>query len=103
MNINNLETLSGNQTYFENQLLVWYDSFLPYVSGNYQLVEVKPHLAYKYQGDFYGLLEVLGVSKIHHRYVMVFNDMINSVDYDGLVTSIKIPNMEIIDTLRLLN
>lgn len=102
MDIHKLETLRGASNYYDSGFRIWFDSFLPYLNMQYHQVEVTDAIAYKYQGDFYGLLETLSVEKVHQYFIMVFNELSNPVDYDGVKTSIKIPDTNEIDNLRIL-
>ena len=94
--------MGSPSNYYDPGFRSWFDSFIPYLNMEYHQVQVNDTIAYKYQGDFYGLLETLAVQKVHQYYIMVFNGYSNPSDYDGVNTSVKIPNIDTIDNLRML-
>lgn len=68
--------------------------YIDYMSRKkgYSEVAVEPHLAYKYQGDFYGLLNKLNVSKNLYLYTLYLNGYTDPNDFDGNRYLIKVPN-----------
>jgi hypothetical protein len=49
------------------------------------------HVAERYTGDFYGLLNSLSIKKNHYL-IMRVNGLYSSTDYDGRVLEIRIPD-----------
>lgn len=100
MKINTLAEVKEQSTYFEEDYRIWIESFNPYLRTSPEIKTVTPAIAYKYQGDFYGLLDTLSVPKQYHYILMRYNGFLHSGDYDGLNTEIKLPDLKMIDKLR---
>lgn len=101
MYINNLASSTNVLALFEDGFRVWYQSFIPYMNvSNIVPIQIKPHIAFKYEGDFYGLLDELGIPKHHHYFAMLQNKLTHPGDYDGIVDTIYLPDMTFIDQLR---
>lgn len=58
-----------------------------------------PAQAYKYEGDLAGLLTELKVKPCYHWLLMRFNDMRTYTDFDGVQTSLRVPNFTFIERL----
>ena len=69
----------------------------PYINIEYKTISIDQ--AYRYRGDFYGLLKVL--LEIEEAYIyptMLINGFRDSTDYDGNNTKILIPDLSTLDT-----
>lgn len=55
-----------------------------------KLVTFEPSIAYKFEGDFYGLLHHLGYPRHLHYLIMRINSLESPLDYDGINTSIMV-------------
>lgn len=88
------------QTYYDEGYRVWIDSFMPYIRSRVvRTINVPPSTGYKYQGDYYGLLDSVGIPKPYHYLVMQFNGYRSSTDYDGSFLLINIPDLGYLDQL----
>jgi len=58
----------------------------------YNTITVNPDLAYKHQGSFFTLLNELGVSSKDYVYVLHLNGFVSPVEYDGILTTLKVLN-----------
>lgn len=62
-----------------------------------RLRNVNANLAKTYTGDFYGLLQEIGIEAKFHWITMRINNLKSSMDYDGLTTTILVPNFNLIE------
>jgi len=65
------------------------------------VVEVKPVVAQKYIGDFYGLMDELDVDWKYHHINLIMNGYDNPQDYHGLPVVVIVDNVNDVD--RILN
>lgn len=67
--------------------------FIDYIDHKYSYNEttVPPDLAYRYQGNFYGLLNKLEVPTDLYLFTLYLNGYKSPVDYDGKKILLKIP------------
>ncbi len=85
-----VETVSSEDDIETNHALQYVD----YLSrhNTYEVVVVEPGMAYKYQGNFYGLLKELGRVPVNaYLYALYINGLTNPNNFDGEAKSIKIP------------
>lgn len=68
-----------------------------------QLVAIEPNLAYKYEFDFYGLLQEKGVAEHLHWVIMRVNDMVDPRDFKAEMDRFLVPTAEVIDSIRKLH
>lgn len=64
--------------------------------------DVPADVAWKHQGNFYGLLSYLGIETKYHLYVLHMNGLTNSTDYDGRTLRITLPNYQLLERVALL-
>lgn len=62
--------------------------------------QINTHDAYKYEYDFYGLLQHLGFPDDFHWIVLRTNDMVDPRDYTADRTVIAIPSTAFLEKLR---
>ena len=61
-------------------------------------VSVPPDIAWKFEGDFFGLLDYLNISFRYHYILTILNGLENSQDYDGVnVVVTVVENFSVID------
>lgn len=72
-----------------NNYILYYES-LKNKDDQYSIEVVEPGIAYRYQGDFYGLLDYLNISSSLYLPTLYLNGLQSPYDYDGVETSIKI-------------
>lgn len=67
--------------------------YLDYINNNYEFKQavVPPVTAYKYQGNFLGLLNEMGVDPSLYLYTMYLNGYQNPVDFEGDRVQFTIP------------
>ena len=64
------------------------EDHLTHLSNSAIITTVTPLTAYKYEGDFHGLLDTLGVTIQHHYAITRLNGLNTPQDYDGVATDI---------------
>lgn len=66
--------------------------YLDYINANYQFTEiaVDPGVAYRYQGNLFGLFRQLDISPTLFTFTMYINGYSNPVDYNGDMYNFKI-------------
>jgi hypothetical protein len=68
-----------------------------------ELVAIEPQLAYKYEFDFYGLLQEKGVAEHLHWTILRVNDMVDPRQFKSTMDRILVPSPEVIDSIRRLH
>lgn len=89
-------------TYSDPGFLVMIESHLTYLRGlssNYVMTATNQQ-GFKYEGDFFGLLNELGIEKKYHHIVMRVNGYLSSADYKGDVLDIVIPSLDEVTLLK---
>jgi len=99
--INNLATTYGDDYFFNESFLVLIRSYIPLILKQ-QLTQVSPtnQQLYKYQGDFYGLLDELGVEKQYHYATLLVNQLKSSTEFEPSMAVILLPNTAYIDMIH---
>ncbi len=66
--------------------------YLDYINRTYEfnIVTVNPGVAYRYQGNFFGLLRELNVTTNLFVYTLYLNGYNNPVDFNGDTYTIKV-------------
>lgn len=72
-----------------NNFLLYYES-LKNKDDQYSVEMISPGIAYRYQGDFYALLNHLNISSSLWLPCLYLNGLQTPYDYDGVNTAIKI-------------
>lgn len=93
---------SFESTYYESNFLQMIESHLTHLrrSEGLQLLAVTEQQGYKYEGDFFGLLDDLLIEKKYHQIVMRVNDIQSSGDYKGNLPQIILPSLNEIDMIK---
>lgn len=101
MQINNLQT-DLDDVYNDSNFLVMLETHLNYLktTGNIGYKPISEHQSFKFEGDFYGLLNELGLDKKHHYVVMRLNSLDSSSDYKGNIFNVFIPDLTEVNLLK---
>jgi hypothetical protein len=87
--------------YFEEGFIQAIETHLTYLrQKNTTFKTIDNHLLDKYQGDFYGLLDELGIAKEYHYTIMRVNDFSNGDCYRSNMTMIVMPSLPAIDLIK---
>jgi hypothetical protein len=81
-------------SYFENVVLM---SYIEDIKENATIVPLSNLDTYKYQGDFYGILNLLEIPLAYHPITLRLNGFTDTGIYDTSITSILVPNTSQID------
>lgn len=65
-----------------------------------KLLPVTEQQGYKYEGDFYGLLDDLKIEKKYHLVVLRVNDLLSSADYKGDMSHVILPSISQVELLK---
>lgn len=67
--------------------------FIDYINRKYSYkdITISPDLAYRFQGNFYGLLNKLDINRDLYLFTLYLNGYNSPVDYDGKRLTLKIP------------
>ncbi len=101
--IDSIATSYGSDSYYDEEFFIILDSFMPYLrldTTNVKIVTPTNAQLYKYEGDFFGILDELGYAKQYHYAIMLFNGLRCTGDFNVNITSINIPNLRTIDGLQ---
>ena len=85
-------------------LNIWYDhmTYLRSLPSTKTTV-VSDYQCIKYEGDFWGLLQDLGVPPQYHPFVTVFNGYTNPFDYRGTQDVILLPDLQELEVILKVN
>lgn len=88
-------------SFFEEDFIHTLESHLTHLRNtNVQFKTIDTHLLDKYRGDFYGLLDELGIGKQYHYIVMRVNGFNSSDNYRSNMTAIVIPSFTEIESIK---
>jgi hypothetical protein len=90
------------RAYFSPEFLTIIESHLTHLrqSEGLKALPVSEHQGYKYEGDFFGLLDDLRIEKKYHHIALRVNDMKSSADYKGDMKFVLIPAANQIEILK---
>jgi len=97
--IHGLMVNAGNDIYYDPDFRSTVETYLPYLREHKdtQILAVNADDAYRYEGDFYGLLMTLKVPPQYHWTIMRVNNYSASTDLTSIITGILIPAIEQMD------
>ena len=102
MQIHNLATSAGDNSYYDEGFLNTVGDHLSYLKklpkNRYHTLTYQ--VADKYHGDFYGLLDSLQIPKKFHYAVMLLNGLLSSSDYDMEQITILIPDTTELELIK---
>jgi hypothetical protein len=102
MLIHQLADDPGELAYYEPEFLNMVESHFTYLRGlkKTATLSIKEGDAYRFEGDFHGLLNYLGVPKQYHLVITTFNGLRHPAEYDKDRLIIMIPPVDEIDLLK---
>lgn len=65
-----------------------------------RVVQIEDNLAYKYENDFYGLLQEKAVPEYLHWVILRVNDMVDPRDYQSSMNQFLYPPHEVVENIR---
>ncbi|MNG10404.1 hypothetical protein D3C85_107980 [compost metagenome] len=105
MPIDQLQVNSGAAIYYDaafRRVLETHMGLLRNLAST-QLVAIEPQLAYKYEYDFYGMLQERGVAEHLHWVILRVNDMVDPREFKAEMDRFLVPSAEVVDAIRKLH
>lgn len=101
MDIHALMTDSGEDVFYEDAFRNLLESYMPYFRRNKTIAQMSVSINQQlvFEGDFYGLLDELKISKKYHYIVMRLNNLTNSLNYKSSVPFIFLPDFQKIEQM----
>lgn len=92
------EVNSGSSIHYDAGMRRYLETYMGWLRDHERTVTlpVDPHQAYKYEGDFYGLLQVLKIPQDQHWLVMRVNDLTNPMDFPQDIQGVMVPDSDVI-------
>lgn len=105
MKVSNLLESKDNleEMYYDPDFMNHIESFMSKLrhSPNVRILnDFSPVISYKYEGDYFGLLQHLNVEKKYHYIVLRFNGYQSSSDFKGEDTHVLLPDFNEIETIK---
>lgn len=101
LSINQFSKIANDTTMFNKTFRRLMEANLTWLRNNpaNTVIPIDPHGTYKYEGDFYGLLDNLGINKKYHWIVMRMNNIYRPGDVNEELSSIEVPDIQSIERL----
>lgn len=101
LSINKLEANEGGAGYYDPGFTRYLESYLMHLKGlaNNQMHPVDSHTLYKYEGDLYGLFDVLGIPRHLHWITMRMNNFTSPTQFNGELYTIIAPTEGVINNI----
>lgn len=92
---------SDANIYFDRDLIQIQDSHLEWLrtQGNAEYVDVPDDSLGRYIGDFFLILMDLDKPPKHFRVIMRLNGLKSPTDYDGTLTKVFIPDLQVLESI----
>ena len=102
MQISNLMINDGASVYYDIKFRNIIEDHLTFLKNSNEITEIsiEPSMAYKYEGDLFGLLFHYKLTFEYHWITMRLNNMTNPNQLRNTVTSLLIPNRTILERLK---
>lgn len=101
--VNTLAVDRGDDVYYTSAYQVMMETHLQYLKSLSSTAKtpINPGEAFKYEGDFFGLLQnVFNIPPQYHMVILRLNNYRSSVDFPSTATSILLPAGVVLETLR---
>lgn len=102
MQISSLARNEGAAIYYNIELRNILEDHLTYFrnSNDITILNIEPAMAYKYEGDFFGLLSYYNVPFEYHWLVLRINKMTNPNQNKSTLLSVNVPNRLSVERLK---
>ena len=102
MKIDEIATSDGADIYYSDSFRVVLEDHMTYLRNHPQtyLKEVSSKQAYKFEGDFFGLLSELNQSPEFYWIIMRMNKLTSPVYSESTINSIIVPANDVIERIR---
>jgi hypothetical protein len=100
--INDLSLTPDHDLLYEQPFRRLLEAYLPWIRTHPSttLIAVDPHHTYKYEGDFYGLLDALHIQKPLHWLVLRLNDYYRAGEVYPTLQWLAVPDPTLIEKLK---
>lgn len=101
MAINNLAVGEGSSFYYTREIKTLLESHLDFLikSDQSTVFQLTPNIAYKYEGDLYGLLTTIKIPLQYHWLIMRMNGYSSPHELPGNKLGILQPNYSMVDQI----
>lgn len=101
LSILSLMSNDGPAVYYTDKLRVTLESHMSYLRNHPStgIRQVKPHLAHKFEYDFYGLLTAMEYPRHYHYAIMRMNDLDSPQAYRESMLNILVPDTQVLDAI----
>lgn len=102
MLVDNLMQDAGPSIYYNDAFRVVLEDHVSTLRNNSltKVVTVPPHSAYKYEGDFYGLLSSLNIPPHYHWLVMRMTGFTSTLDATRGIQYVLVPETNTLERIR---
>jgi len=96
-----LKSNTANVSYQDPSFVHMFRTMIPVYkkAGKITKKEIRPVATHKHEGDFFGLLQHLGIAKELHVVHLLINNLNSPGDYLGETNSIYVINEEVVNDL----
>jgi len=101
VSINELAVEPTKKLYFDPKFRRVLESYMKWFRDHPEtnIIPINPHDNYKYEGDFYGLLNAQGIPRDYHWIVMRVNNLYRPGDVRESMSAIKVPDFGTMDRI----
>lgn len=102
MEISRLSVNEGASVYYSDEFRTHLEDHITYLknSNEISILNIEPAMAYKYEGDLFGLLYHYNIVFEYHWIVMRVNNFTNPNQNKATLTSLYVPNRSIIERIK---
>lgn len=102
MNIDALATSTGDDLFYDKGLMIVFEDHLTYLrkSSDTKIITIESQVAYKYEGDLFGLLYHYSYPKQLHWLIMRMNGITTPTDTTFKLSTLLIPNPQTVDRIK---
>lgn len=99
--INSLAVGESYSFYYTKEIKNLLESHLEFLKNHPEsrVVQITPNIAYKYEGDFYGLLMTLRIPQQYHWITMRMNDLTSPTDMPENKIAFIQPSFDVVDQI----
>ena len=102
MLIDNLMNDPGDDIWYDQTFRITLEDHLTWLKNNSGTLQITiaANDAYKYEGDFFGLLNKYNAPPYLHWIIMRMNGLTSPSDSDASINTLLVPNLNVLDNIR---
>lgn len=102
MKINSLLLASGADIFYDSQFRIVLEDHMTYLKSldTTKSISVELNNSYKYEGDFYGLLQAMNIPAQNFFIILRMNNLTSPAEYTKDLTSLLVPDNTAINRIR---